>query len=67
MWWPECRCGRCGNIAGPMFTHEEAGKLLDEGQRKGWILQEGRAYLSNLVYQIIQQRAGKPIALPAGR
>jgi hypothetical protein len=53
-WWPEVRCSGCGNIAGPMFTPEEAEVLLGRARRNNWINEQGESYISNLAYQRVQ-------------
>jgi len=54
-WWPETRCSGCQNIAGPMFTPEEAEFHLRKARQMGWIDPQGEEFVSKLAYGMAQQ------------
>lgn len=53
-WWPVTRCVGCQNIAGPMFTPEEAESLLAKARRNGWINPQGEQGVSDMAYKTVQ-------------
>lgn len=58
-WWPVARCSGCGNIAGPMFSSEEAENHLRTARRNNWINTAGESQVSNAAYALVQQLTGR--------
>jgi len=55
-WWPVRVCPGCRNIAGPMFTFEEAEALLSNARRRNWIHTAGEQGVAAIAHQVANSK-----------